>query len=206
MVLEKRIQNMEEEVTLLKAEIQATLVDIREGLLNTDINAVLSPTKFPAVVHSIFNGGNGRDQGMEGMDSGRSAALGPSPTEKGGVKVNGNDGCFMGEASTQLRGNEERRQDDTPNTVDPNLMASLLRWVVLTRNHIGHEELDAFMEICSLSGGLPEGVRHLVCRIAETVRDDASMDEHFYSKWSDLMLQLHGIINPARFCSKSGRN
>ena len=85
-------------------------------------------------------------------------------------------------------------------------MASLLRWVVLTRKHIGHEDMDAFMEICSLSGGLPEGIQQLVCRIAETVRDVAIIDETSYSKWSDLMLQLHGIINPACVFSESERN
>lgn len=45
MVSEQRIQNMEEEVTLLKAEVKATLVDIRELLLNTDIDTVLSTPK-----------------------------------------------------------------------------------------------------------------------------------------------------------------
>ena len=77
---------------------------------------------------------------------------------------------------------------------------------MLTRKHIGHEEMDAFMEICSLSGGLPEGIQQLVCRIAETVRDVAIIDETSYSKWSDLMLQLHGIISPACPFSESEQN
>ena len=188
MVLEQRIQDMEEEVNLLKAEVRATLVDIREHLLNTDINAVLGTARFPTVVQSRSIDNNERD------------------TEEGIVNGRGDEGYVEGPASAQLRSHEKRQHHDAQDTVDPNLMASLLRWVVLTRKHIVHEELDAFMEICSLSGGLPEGIQQLVCRIAKTVRDVAIIDETSYSKWSDLMLQLHGIISPACLFSESERN
>ena len=207
MVLEQRIQDMEEEVNLLKAEVRATLVDIREHLLNTDINAVLSTARFPTVVQSRSIDNNERDhQEVEGMGSNRHWVPSPSLTEEGIVNGRQDEGHFEGSASAQLRSHKKRRHQDAQDTVDPNLMASLLRWVVLTRKHIVHEELDAFMEICSLSGGLPEGIQQLVCRIAETVRDVATIDETSYSKWSDLMLQLHGIISPAGPFSESEQN
>ena len=206
MVLEQRIQDMEEEVNLLKAEVRATLVDIREHLLNTDINAVIGTAKFPAVVQSRSIDNNERDQEVEGMGSNRHSVPRPSLTEEGIVNGKGDEGYFEGPASSQLRSPEKRRHQDAQHTVDPNLMASLLRWVVLTRKHIVHEELDAFMEICSLSGGLPEGIQQLVCRIGKTVHDVAIIDETSYSKWSDLMLQLHGIISPACLFSESERN
>ena len=206
MVLEQRIQDMEEEVNLLKAEVRATLVDIREHLLNTDINAVLGTARFPTVVQSRSIDNNERDQEVEGMGSNRHSVPRPSLTEEGIVNGKGDEGYFEGPASSQLRSPEKRRHQDAQHTVDPNLMASLLRWVVLTRKHIVHEELDAFMEICSLSGGLPEGIQQLVCRIAKTVRDVATIDETSYSKWSDLMLQLHGIISPACPFSESEQN
>ena len=206
MVLEQRIQDMEEEVNLLKAEVRATLVDIREHLLNTDINAVLGTARFPTVVQSRSIDNNERDQEVEGMGSNRHSVPRPSLTEEGIVNGRGDEGYVEGPASAQLRGHEKRQHHDAQDTIGPNLMASLLRWVMLTRKHIGHEEMDAFMEICSLSGGLPEGIQQLVCRIAETVRDVAIIDETSYSKWSDLILQLHGIISPACSFSESEQN
>jgi len=224
MVLEQRMQDMEDEVNLLKAEVKATLLDIREHILNPDINAVLSTARVPTVGQSRSIGNNGRDQEVEGMDSDRRSAPRSSLTEESVVKARGDEEYSEGPESAQLQSDEQRRHHGAQDTIDPNLIASLLRWVVLTRKDIGHEELDAFMEICSLSGGLPEGIRQLVCRIAKTVpmvsstpnasiqagrltvRDDAIIDENSYSRWSDLMLQLHGIIGPACFLSESERN
>ena len=206
MVSEQRIQNMEEEVTLLKAEVKATLVDIRELLLNTDIDTVLSTPKSATVLQPRSINHSRRGYGMNGIDDDQRSVPKPSSAKSGAVEFSEDTGYCRNHVSGNLLGKQEQRHHGTEDTVDPNLMASLLRWVVLTRKHIGDEELDAFMEICRLSGGLPERARQLVSRIAETVRDDASIDENSYSKWSDLMLQLHGIISPACFFSESQRH
>lgn len=78
-------------------------------------------------------------------------------------------------------------------------MANLIRWVLLTRKYIGHEQLEVFMEVCDFSGGLPDGIRQLVYRIGDTVREELIIDEKTHPTWSDLMLQLHGIISTGCF-------
>ena len=202
-MLEQRIEHMEEEVGILKAEVKNTLVDIREHLFNTDIDAALDTDQIPGAIRFRPSDYNGTAQDIFKTENPQVSAPRETIMKDSEADNNLNYSYPIEQVSTQPQPDGQRNPEDARHNVDPNLMASLIRWVILTRKYIGHEELEVFMEICHISGGLPDGIRQLINRIGETVKEDLIIDEKTHPKWSDLMLQLHGIISTGSFIRES---
>jgi hypothetical protein len=87
--------------------------------------------------------------------------------------------------------------------LDPNLLASLFRWVELAARYIGQDQLTIFMDLCGFTRALPEDLRELIFRSAKNLNCDPPLEEDGYSKWIELMLQLYGIINSTEKYSSS---
>jgi len=181
-MLEQRMDHVEDEIDILKAEVKNTLVDIREHLLNTDIDATLSTGQIPGAIRIRPSDHNGTAQEIFKTE----IPQGPAPMESL-TKDSEIDNSLIPteQASTQPQRGAKWNLEDTRHNVDPNLMANLIRWVVLTRKNIGREELEVFMEICHISVGLPDEIRKLISRIGETVKEDLVIDEENHSKWGD---------------------
>ena len=74
-----------------------------------------------------------------------------------------------------------------------NLMANLVRWVANAKKELGSEQLATFLEVYGISGHLSPELKEAIQYLADT-SSEQSMDASAVDIWSQLLLQLHGIL------------
>ena len=81
-------------------------------------------------------------------------------------------------------------------SLDANLLTSLLRWVGSVKRRLGKNHLAGFLEMYKLTGHLPPSVEKLVLMIAalDALPDESSDQIFTLDDVMDSLLQLHAII------------
>jgi len=74
-----------------------------------------------------------------------------------------------------------------------NLMANLIRWVANAKKELGSEQLSTFLEVYGISGHLSPELKEAIQYLADTTSEQ-STDASAVDIWSQLLLQLHGIL------------
>ncbi|MCX5998265.1 MAG: hypothetical protein NTU41_01380, partial [Chloroflexi bacterium] len=81
----------------------------------------------------------------------------------------------------------------TQHTSQVNLLANLIRWIAVARKDIGINQLPVFLETYGMCGHLAPGLKEAIVRLAEVI-DEAPSDADVANVWSQLTLELHGIL------------
>lgn len=88
---------------------------------------------------------------------------------------------------------EAARQEANLFTPQVNLLSNLIRWVSNAKKDIGSEQLPIFLEVYGISGHLAPELKETILHLAE-ISEPPAMDENAADVWSQLILELHGIL------------
>ena len=88
-------------------------------------------------------------------------------------------------------------------TLDANLVANLMRWACTVRASVGHDQLEALLEVYQLTGNLPSRVERLVLKAAQLqpVLDQSVSQGYTQQGFIDSLLKLHGIVHSTEYRS-----
>jgi hypothetical protein len=75
-----------------------------------------------------------------------------------------------------------------------NQLANLIRWVSAAKKEIGSEQLAAFLEVYSVTGGLSAESKAVIQHVANIVAQQTA-DPDAVDTWTRLTLELHGILS-----------
>ncbi len=202
METDKRVEALESELKLMKGEVKQTLAGVRDYLVNLKLPASQEATLLAAAIS-----GGGSDMSVDGKftiekkdddKSVRDTLPGKEPTEDGasedGVSEEG------GPSEPELSQEEEQMERGKTGlemglSVPPvNLIANLVRWVANAKKQIGGEQLPAFLEVYGISGHLSNELKETILQLAGMTAAAQPEDASAADRWSQLMLELHGIL------------
>lgn len=196
--VEKRLESIEEDLKLVKAEIKHTLVDLRAVVMQADGPFREAPRiarrNNEQEVHEIQ--ASASKDGLEDPEKGGAAlpaGPAPPPPEEVGLQPSP-DGIAQEEAYTG------QEHTISPTSLDVNLIASLVRWVSIAQQRLGIQYLDGFLELyIKATNGSPV-VKEIIMYIStmlgnnEVSQDGNPRESNVAQERNDLMLQLHGIL------------
>lgn len=208
MDLENRVLTLETEFKIIKGEIKALLLDMRET-----VNDMENPFRSPEP--AIGNMGSVKGKLLE--------ARGLPPIEKSLIKkipaVEADSGFFEetaepeeAEEIEEFFGEEAeipKRQDKTQeksqevpritmeNDINTYTLVELMRWTDYTLSTIGKKRLEEILNLYALTGHLPEKVKDVIVNIAKlSTADVAEESQATMNDNITVIAQLHEILNP----------
>jgi hypothetical protein len=221
---EKRLDSLEEELNLVKGEIQRTLVDLRTVTLQADApfgGASRISRRDGGLDVREIRASISTDELKDPEKSGAALLDGPATGPQEDVILQPSEGTPHGVAPKQAsesgdgydirRVQQARNPGVSPNhagqermgppvSLDVNLIASLVRWVCIARERLGAHWLEGFLELYTKATNQPPGVKELIMYLSSMVgnsevsREANPRESNIAQEWNDLMLQLHGIL------------
>ncbi len=213
MELDKRVEEVETELKIVKGEIKELLVDIRD-LVNKNENP-------------FYNGHRHGVSRLEAKEESESENQFPADEEKedlkssaglpeAGLKDKKDKESFQEPSSAvplyevpegnMLRQNTPVQPVDTENQVrkmDTFTLVELMRWVDYAVRTIGHSNLKVLLDLYSLTGQLPEEAKYIIENIANLPIEEPAGEEKVNMKDNITVLaQLNAILNPGGFRNK----
>jgi archaellum component FlaD/FlaE len=200
--LDKRVNEVEAELKVVKGEIKELLVDIRD-LVNRNENP------FYNVQRHGFSRLETKENGIETKNQ-----L-PADKEKKDQKLSSG----VPEIELENEINKEIAQqpvstvspDEGPEEnmgnqfrkMDTYTLVELMRWVDYAVRTVGHNNLKVLLELYARTGQLPEEAKCIIENIANLPIDELAGEEKVNMKDNITVLaQLNAIINPGGFRSK----
>jgi hypothetical protein len=80
--------------------------------------------------------------------------------------------------SPVIKSDKEVKPQNIEGLSQMNLLANLMRWTAEARSEIGMDQLPVFLDLYTIGGKLPKGVKEAVLHIAEIVKDINEDDKH----------------------------
>jgi archaellum component FlaD/FlaE len=218
MELEKRVADMETELKVVKGEIKELLMDIRD-LINKSENPFYYNHKHrisvPENKENEIETGN---QTLASNDKETDLKQSEGVLETGQKDRNNRKTAL--EPATAIPRNpsyevQEQKMERQKNqinemkaiepeipvrTIDMFTMVELMRWVDYAIRTIGHSNLEALLDLYSVTGQLPEETKHVIKYIANLSIEEPACEEKVSMKDNIRVLsQLCAILNPSEF-------
>ncbi len=198
--LDKRVDEVETELKVVKGEIKELLVDIRD-LVNRNENP-------------FYNGQRHGLSRLETKEKEMENQL-PADKEKKDPKLaSGIPGTGLENEKNKETVQEPVRTvspDEVPEVsmenqvrkMDTYTLVELMRWVDYAVRTVGHNNLKVLLELYTLTGQLPEEAKCIIENIANLPIDEPAGEEKVNMKDNITVLaQLNAILNPGGFRSK----
>lgn len=207
MELDKRVNEIETELKIMKGEIKELLVDIRD-LVNKNENPFCSIPSLEALKREVPEKEECTDKQPDLTCNGENE-LKPSA----GISESGNQNVKNGENSLKLaspgQGNSlldfQKQEMHGPETekfrkIDTFTLVELMRWVDYAVSTIGHSNLEELLNLYTLTGHLPEETKGIIENIAKLSIEEPAGEDGVSMKDNIMVLsQLSAILNPEDF-------
>lgn len=190
MELDKRVEEVETELKVVKGEIKGLLVDIRD-LVNRNENPFYNSQKY---------GISRIEEGVPeaGLENGKNKETAQEPDRTD----------FPDEVPEENMPRQEMPvQAIEPETqvrkMDTFTLVELMRWVDYAVRTVGHSNLKVLLDLYSLTGQLPEEAKYVIENITNLPIDEPAGEEKANMKDNITVLaQLNTILNPGGFRNK----
>lgn len=199
--LDKRVDEVETELKVVKGEIKELLVDIRD-LVNRNENP-------------FYNGQRHAFSKLETKEKETENQLPADKEKKGPELSSGVPGPGLENEKNKEIAQEpvrtvspdevsEESMENQFQTIDSYTLVELMRWVDYAVRTVGHNNLRVLLELYAFTGQLPEEAKWTIENIANLPIDEPIGEEKVKMKDNiTILAQLNAIINPGRFRSKA---
>lgn len=207
MELEKRVEEIETELKVMKGEIRELLVDIRD-LVNKNENPFCSipfPEELKSPVPVKDKTADNQPVDIENEEAERKSSSGVSESGDQIIKNNKNSmkPCVPDqESSVQNTQKQEIHRNEPENfrKIDTFMLVELMRWVDYAVRTVGHNNLNELLNLYTLTRQLPEETKRIIENIANLSIEEPAEEEKVSMKDNITVLsQLSAILNPEGF-------
>ncbi|WP_410507297.1 hypothetical protein RSJ42_10750 [Methanosarcina hadiensis] len=207
MELEKRVEEIETELKVMKGEIKELLVDIRD-LVNKNENPFCSfpcpeALKSPVPVKDKITDNQPvvtLNEKVEHKPSSGVSEPGDQiiKNDRNSLKpcVHNRETCMQNAQRQEIYGTEpwDFRK------IDIFMIVELMRWVDYAVRTVGHNNLSGLLNLYALTGQLPEETEKIIENIAKLSIENPAEEENVNMKDNITVLsQLSAILNPEGF-------
>lgn len=190
MELDKRVEEVETELKVVKGEIKGLLVDIRD-LVNRNENPFYNSQKY---------GVSGLEAGVpkEGLENEENKELAREPD-----RTDSPDEVPEKNMPRQEMPVQAFEPETQARKMDTFTLVELMRWVDYAVRTVGHSNLKVLLDLYSLTGQLPEEAKYVIENITNLPIDEPAGEEKAKMKDNITVLaQLNTILNPGGFRNK----
>jgi len=222
MELDKRVNEIETELKIMKGVIKELLVDIRD-LVNKSENPFCSipsleslkigvPEKGESVNNQSTKTGNeenGLESNAEGSDFGdqivknsENVLKSPGSSQENPVQSVPITAKPSQENPVQNTPIKEinRPEPEKPRKIDTFMLVELMRWVDYAVRTIGHSNLEELLNLYTITGHLPEETKGIIENIANLSIEEPAGEDRVSMKDNIMVLsQLSAILSPEEF-------
>lgn len=180
MEVEEKLREVESELKLVKNEIKQGLTGVRDFLLSLDMPQNTDILEVQEVATMNLRGGfeiASKSIPPVLQEADRQAKIPEEPPST--------------PASEKPR--NPAAGDVVSREPSVNTLANLVGWVSLVKQRLGAEHLPTIVEVYGMCGNMSPKVRRIILRLAELETGPVHV-EGGADVWSQLMLQLHGIL------------
>ncbi|AAM06451.1 hypothetical protein [Methanosarcina acetivorans] len=207
MELDKRVNEIETELKIMKGEIKELLTDIRD-LVNKNENPFCNIQSIEALKLKVPEKEECVDKQPDvtcNGESGLKPAAGISEAGDQNVKNSENSPKLASsgqENPVQDVQKQEMNRPETENSqqIDTFTLVELMRWVDYAVRTIGHNNLEELLNLYTLTGHLPEEIKVIIKNIANLSIEEPVGEDGVSMKDNIMVLsQLSAILNPEDF-------
>lgn len=207
MELDKRVNEIETELKIMKGEIKELLVDIRD-LVNKNENPFCSVPKLEALEIGVTKTEKSADNQPTlagNRENGLNSAEEISKFENQIVK---NNGSFLKLASPDQKNSAKnvqkqemyRLEPESCRKIDTSMLVELMWWADYAVRTVGYNNLEELLNLYTLIGQLPEETKRIIENIANLSIEEPAGKEQVSMKDNIMVLsQLNAILNPEGF-------
>lgn len=207
MELDKRVNEIETELKIMKGEIKELLVDIRD-LVNKSENPFCSVPSLEALKIEVQEKEEPVDN--QPTETGNEET-GLKPTaevsEFGDQSVKKNESFLKSTRSNQENPVQNipikelnRPEPDKFRKLDTFMLVELMRWVDYAVRTIGHSNLEGLLNLYTITGQLPEETKGIIENIANlSIEEPAGEDRVTMTDNIMVLSQLSAILSPEDF-------
>jgi len=185
MELDKRVNEIETEMKIMKGEIKELLVDIRD-LVNKNENPFCSIPSLETLKIGVPEKEECADKQPDATCNGDSLKLARPRKEKPAQNVQ----------------KQEIYRPETENfrKIDTFMLVELMRWVDYAVRTVGHNNLKELLNLYTITGQLPEETKKIIENIASLSTEEPAEEERVSMKDNITVLsQLSAILSPEGF-------
>ncbi|MHC1757318.1 MAG: hypothetical protein AB9861_18125 [Methanosarcina sp.] len=207
MELDKRVNEIETELKIIKGEIKELLVDIRD-LVNKNENPFCDIPSVEAVKIWVPEEEESANKQLAVADNGENGLkTTPAISESRNQTTKNNEKSLKLARSGQehsvqnVQKQEMHRPDpESLRKIDTFMLVELMRWVDYAVRTVGHSNLEELLNLYTLIGQLPEDTKRIIENIANLSIEEPAVEEKVSMKDNVMVLsQLSAILNPEDF-------
>ena len=203
MELDKRVNEIETELKIIKGEIKELLVDIRD-LANKNENPFCSIPYSEALKNSVPEKNENADN-QPSITSNGEKMFNPAAefSETGSKIIKNNEDSVKLAADRENSMLNAQKQDihgsetESFRKIDTFMLVELMRWVDYAVKTIGHRNLEELLDLYTITGQLPEETKRIIENISNLSIEEPAEEEEVSMKDNITVLsQLSVILNP----------
>lgn len=214
MELDKRVDEIETELKVVKGEIKELLVDIRD-LINRNENPFYNGQRHGVSRLEIKENGteteNQRSADEENKDSKLSAEIPETGLENDKNKESAQEPVKtispdkvpkenMPQQKTPTKEMQAIEPEISARRIDTFTLVELMRWVDYAVMTVGHSNLEVLLDLYSLTGPLSEETKYVIKNIANLSVEEPACEDRVSMKDNIIVLsQLSAILDPREF-------
>lgn len=217
MELEKRVEDMETELKVVKGEIKELLVDIRD-LVNRNENPFYNGQRHGVSRLETKEKGTEAEHKLPADDKNKDLKLSTGVPETG---LENDKNKEIDQEPVRTVSPDEVPDENLPQqkiqtkevqTTEPEVpvrkidtftLVELMRWVDYAVRTVGHSNLEVLLDLYSLTGPLSEETKYVIKNIANLSIEEPACEDRVSMKDNITVLsQLSAILDPKEF--KSG--
>jgi hypothetical protein len=207
MELDKRINEIETELKIMKGEIKELLVDIRD-LVNKSENPFCSVPSLEALKIGVPEKEESADNQPAvavNEETELNLASGVSESRDQVIKSDENSLKLVRSSQENPVQNVQKQEIYRPEPesfrkIDTFMLVELMRWVDYAVRTIGHNNLEGLLNLYTLTGQLPEETKRVIENIANLSIEEPAEEERVSMKDNIMVLsQLSALLSPEDF-------
>jgi len=211
MELDKRVDEIETELKIVKGEIKELLVDIRD-LVNKNENPFCSIPYPEALKNSVPAKEENTDNRPAIAGNGEAECKNSAKVSELTDQIEKNEEDSMRlcvpdqKTSVQNSQKQEIHGPENFRKIDTFMLVELMRWVDYAVRTVGHNNLKELLNLYTLTGQLPEETKRIIENIANlSIEEPAEEDKVSMKDNITVLSQLSAVLNPESFKSVQPR-
>jgi archaellum component FlaD/FlaE len=201
MELDKRVEELETELKVVKGEIKDLLMDIRDTV-NKNENPFCNGQRHGASKLETKEKGTEKENQLpvneEKLENEKNKEIAHEP-----VRTVSPDEVTEENILLQKNQMQAIEPENQARKIDTFTLVELMRWVDFAVRTIGHSNLKVLLDLYAVTGQLPEEVKSIIENIANLPIEEPAGEEKVNMKDNITVLsQLNAILNPGGFRNK----
>jgi len=204
MELDKRVDEIETELKIVKGEIKELLVDIRD-LVNKNENPFCS-IPFPEALKNSVPAKEEKTDNRPAIAGNEEAECKPVKVSELRDQIEKNEEDSMRlcvpDQKTSVKNSQKQEIHGPENfrKIDTFMLVELMRWVDYAVRTVGHNNLKELLNLYTLTGQLPEETKRIIENIANlSIEEPAEEDKVSMKDNITVLSQLSAVLNPEGF-------